>query len=109
MRNISSLNTTISNDEGNLGNVTQLLDLIHSDIPTPYEYLDDILRLEYLNALLNTLNQSDHQLIEMRYGLNGNIVHTLKQLGVKFNLTTEAVRGRVLKTLALLKRNSLTF
>jgi RNA polymerase primary sigma factor len=104
-----SLDATLSQgEEGNMYDV-----LFNEDASSPdKELLTDSLRKEIERAL-NKLNPREADIIRFYFGLNGNHMRTLTEIGEEFNLTNERVRqikaraiyklkyttiGRVLKT-----------
>ncbi|RME04935.1 MAG: RNA polymerase sigma factor RpoD/SigA [Planctomycetota bacterium] len=47
---------------------------------------------EVLDQLLEILSPKEREVLQLRFGLNGRQVHTLEELGKKFNLTRERIR-----------------
>jgi RNA polymerase primary sigma factor len=100
--------TLVQGEEGNMYDV-----LFNEDASSPdKELLTDSLRKEIERAL-NKLNPREADIIRFYFGLNGNHMRTLTEIGEEFNLTNERVRqikaraiyklkyttiGRVLKT-----------
>jgi RNA polymerase primary sigma factor len=107
-RHISMDLPFVQGEEGNLYDV-----LFNEDASSPdKELLTDSLRKEIERAL-NKLTLREADIIRFYFGLNGNHIHTLTEIGEEFNLTNERVRqikanaiyklkfttiGRVLKT-----------
>ena len=46
----------------------------------------------HLSLALQTLTERDRSIIKLRYGLNNNPVHSLQEIGSKFNISRERVR-----------------
>jgi RNA polymerase primary sigma factor len=98
----------VQGEEGNMYDV-----LFNEDTSSPdKKLLTDSLRKEIERAL-NKLTLREADIIRFYFGLNGNHIHTLTEIGEEFNLTNERVRqikaraiyklkfttiGRVLKT-----------
>ena len=61
-----------------------------------YRSADDILMEKSLkdeiNEAMNVLSEKERDIIEMRYGLNGAIPMSLKEIGELYNLTKERIR-----------------
>ncbi len=61
-----------------------------------YRSADDILMekslKEEINEALNVLSEKERDIIEMRFGLNGAIPMSLKEIGELYNLTKERIR-----------------
>ncbi|MDY6968877.1 MAG: sigma-70 family RNA polymerase sigma factor [Spirochaetota bacterium] len=53
--------------------------------------VDESLR-EALNSVMDTLSNSEREILVMRFGLDGNNPKSLKEIGEKFNLTKERIR-----------------
>jgi RNA polymerase primary sigma factor len=71
----------------------------------PDEAADLALRKEALWKLLATLSSRERQVLELRYGLDGQHPRTLEEVGRTFNITRERIRqieDRSLKSLQML-------
>lgn len=66
------------------------------------QVLDEIAKDE-INTILNFLKPREKEILTLRYGLNGNEVHTLEQVGKRFEITRERVRQIEKKTLEKLR------
>lgn len=64
--------------------------------------LGDIAR-EEINAILGHLKPREKDILTLRYGLFGQEIHTLEEVGKKFNITRERVRQIEKKTLDKLR------
>jgi RNA polymerase primary sigma factor len=74
-------------EEGNMYDV-----LLIEDISSPdKELLTDSLR-EEIERVVNTLTPREANIIRLSFGLNGKRVHTLGEIGEKYDLTRERVR-----------------
>ena len=58
---------------------------------------------EEINAILGLLKQKKKDILTLRYGLFGQEIHTLEEVGKKFNITRERVRQIEKKTLDKLR------
>ncbi len=66
--------------------------LLNEESPSPdSDLIDDSLKLEIERSLL-TLSEREADIIRFYYGLNGNVPHTLEEIGNEFGLTRERVR-----------------
>ena len=70
----------------------------------PDEQVELILRDETLRRLLETLPVRERQILERRFGLDGDEPATLNELGRIFNVTRERIRQLEEKGLASLRR-----
>ncbi len=94
-----SLSTPIG-EEG----TTFLGDFIEgSEADSPEECaIDSSMRME-INKQLSTLNDRERKILEMRFGLNQEIPHTLEQVGDFFGVTRERIRQIEVKALQKLR------
>jgi RNA polymerase primary sigma factor len=74
-------------DESELGHF-----LTDENVPQPDEAADGLLRRELLRRILGTLSQRERQVLELRYGLDGQQPLTLDEVGRAFNVTRERIR-----------------
>ena len=58
---------------------------------------------EEINAILGLLKPREKDILTLRYGLFGQEIHTLEEVGKKFNITRERVRQIEKKTLDKLR------
>ena len=67
---------------------------------------DDVDQLSEMRDLLdNTLTEREKEILELRYGLYNNKIHTLKEIGSILNITRERVRQIEKKTIIKLKNH----
>jgi len=88
----------VQGEEGNMYDV-----LLSEDVSSPdKELLTDSLRKEIERAL-NKLTPREADIIRFYFGLNGNHMRTLSEIGEEFNLTIERVRQIKAKSIYKLK------
>ena len=68
---------------------------------SPYEGLRDRNQSSDLNAMVNSLDKREAEIIKLRFGLDGRDELTLEEVGRRFNVTRERIRQ--LEYLALSK------
>jgi RNA polymerase primary sigma factor len=59
---------------------------------------------EYFYSLLSNLTKEESEVLKLRFGLEGNTPHTLKDIAKKFNTTTQKIKDIEFKALLKLKR-----
>jgi len=72
----------------------------------PDEYMVDKSIKEDINKLLSTLSIKEADIIEQRFGLNGESPQSLKEIGDRYNLTKERIRQIEKKALERLQQAS---
>lgn len=94
-----SLETPIG-DDGNsyLGDFIEATNTV-----TPEESAEENSLQMEINKQLQTLNEREQKIIEMRFGLNNGKQHTLEQVGNYFGLTRERIRQIEAKALRKLR------
>ena len=71
----------------------QLIDLIQDEsVIAPSDGVDELMRHERIEELLEALNKREREIIVLRFGLKDDDHHTLQQIAKKFKLTRERVR-----------------
>jgi RNA polymerase primary sigma factor len=60
--------------------------------PLPEDVADATLRIELLHGVLAALTHRERRILELRYGLAGEIPRTLDEVGQAFNVTRERIR-----------------
>ncbi|MDA1190797.1 MAG: sigma factor-like helix-turn-helix DNA-binding protein, partial [Candidatus Poribacteria bacterium] len=66
---------------------------------------EEIIRNEIIQRMMTMLPDKERRMMLMRYGLDGNEEHTLREIGAEFDVTRERVRqieADVLKRLRLM-------
>lgn len=86
----------------------QLIDLVEDEsVIAPSDGVDEIMRHERIEELLEKLSKREKTIINLRFGLNDKSYHTLQQIAKEFNLTRERVRqieaGAIKKLRTLIK------
>jgi len=62
------------------------------NMPLPDEEAEITMRKETLRKILHTLSSRERQVLELRYGLDGQHPRTLDEVGRTFNVTRERIR-----------------
>lgn len=95
----TSLDTNIDDDdEATLGEL-----IADTSILTPEESLDIKVKTEILNSILNTLEEREKEILQLRYGLTGEQPKTLEEIGKKYKITKERIRQIEAKALQKLR------
>jgi RNA polymerase primary sigma factor len=99
-----SLDKPISDEDD-----SELGDLIEDESsPSPIQSTDDAILRETLTHLLDTLTPREARILRLRFGLDGNETHTLKEVGKKFNLSRERIRQIEQEALSKLRHPTYT-
>ena len=77
-----------------------------SDYKAPDDTVIEKSLREEINSVLETLTQKESEIIQFRFGLNGKIPLSLKEVGDKFRLTKERIRQIEKKAIRRLKHPS---
>jgi RNA polymerase primary sigma factor len=77
-----------------------------SDYKSPDEMIIERSLKEDINNVLQTLTEKEAEIIRYRFGLNGNIPMSLKEVGDRFHLTKERIRQIEKKALKRLQHPS---
>ena len=106
LRNITqdfvSLDSTLGDSED-----TTILDMIvDPKADSPDEHVVEESLVISLNEVLDTLTDSEREILCMRYGLNGYEPMSLQQIGDKFNLSKERIRQIEKKAIRRLRHPS---
>lgn len=70
------------------------------------EQISAIMMRQQLIEVLGTLTGREQQVLELRYGLKGDVPKTLEEVGIAFNVTRERVRQIEVKALRKLRHPS---
>ncbi|CAM6101125.1 unnamed protein product [Calypogeia fissa] len=88
-------------------NDTMLGELIpDKNFESPEEAINKRLLKQDLNAVLNTLNPRERDVLKLRYGLTDGRLRTLEEIGEVFNVTRERIRQIEAKALRKLRQPS---
>lgn len=99
-----SLDTPVSSGERDSAKVSDYIE--DSRYKQPDEYIVDKSLKDEINKLLSTLSMKEADIIEQRFGLNGETPQSLKEIGDKYNLTKERIRQIEKKALERLRHVS---
>ena len=66
--------------------------LTDRSMPLPEDAAENVSRTTTLRKCLDSLNDRERRVVELRYGLDGGRARTLDEVGVLFNVTRERVR-----------------
>lgn len=78
--------------------------LIDTHAAAPAEVVTHQVLRDHISRALETLNQRERQVIELRYGLHDGYCHTLEELSAYFKLTRERIRQIEVKALRTLRQ-----
>lgn len=79
--------------------------LVQEDDEEP-DLVEQIAYRELVGKILDTLNPREREIIIKRFGLNGEPVHTLEELGQEFNVTRERIRQIEEKVIKRVQNNT---
>ncbi|HOO71852.1 MAG TPA: RNA polymerase sigma factor RpoD/SigA [Spirochaetota bacterium] len=106
LRNITQDYISLDSSYGNSEDTTILSMIVDSRIDSPDKHVLDESLSKALNDVLDTLTDSEKQIIQMRYGLNDYEPMSLQQIGDKFNLSKERIRQIEKKAIRRLRHPS---
>ena len=92
--NSSSLNLSVYGDNGqSISEKTELLNLVaDSNNEDVFEIVSNNLLRRDLEKVLSTLTKKEKNIVKKRFGLIGEKVETLEEIGAEYNLTRERIR-----------------
>lgn len=97
-----SLETPIGEeDDSHLGDFVRDINAM-----TPEEYATNEILKEEIKSVLETLQEREQEVLELRFGLIDGTSHTLEEVGKKFNVTRERIRQIEAKALRKLRHPS---
>ena len=85
--------------------MNRINELIIKDKFTNLEQVAEILK-EEIKSVLETLQEREQEVLELRFGLVDGTSHTLEEVGKKFNVTRERIRQIEAKALRKLRHPS---
>lgn len=103
-RDLVSLDAPIFND----GSASSVADFIEDDAQSPEEALMDSALKDDIRRLLSSLSEREREIIELRFGLEGQVPMSLKEIGELYNLTKERIRQIEKRALDRLKESEYT-
>ncbi|HKM06603.1 MAG TPA: RNA polymerase sigma factor RpoD/SigA [Sphaerochaeta sp.] len=98
-RELVSLDAPVFNDGGS----SSIGDFIEDETRSPEDSLMEVALKEDINTVLSTLSDKEREIIELRFGLDGKIPMSLKEIGEIYNLTKERIRQIEKKALERLR------
>jgi len=97
-RRIASLDQSVGEENTPLG------DLVEGENNTETVAMHSVLA-EVLNKFLNDLSEREQMVIKLRFGLNGNEIHTLEEVGKQLGVTRERIRQIEVNSMRQLRRH----
>ncbi|HKM05806.1 MAG TPA: RNA polymerase sigma factor RpoD/SigA [Sphaerochaeta sp.] len=97
-RELVSLDAPVFNDTG-----SSIGDFIEDGTQSPEDSLMDVALKQDVKTVLATLSDKEREIIELRFGLEGQIPMSLKEIGEIYNLTKERIRQIEKKALERLR------
>lgn len=79
--------------------------IVNENAIEPENSVINLDRREILDEELNRLSTREEYVIRKRFGIDGDRIHTLQELGDIFGITKEAIRQNELKAIVKLKNN----
>jgi RNA polymerase primary sigma factor len=99
-RDMVSLDAPVFGDPAN----STVGDFIEDDYRSAEDILMEKALREDINQALDVLSDKEREIVEMRFGLNGAIPMSLKEIGEIFNLTKERIRQIEKKAIERIKQ-----
>lgn len=99
---LSEVPVSLSTPVGEEGD-SYLEDFVQSEVGNAEEVAEANALSEQLNKLIDNLSVREAEILRLRFGFNGNRVHTLEEIGQMYNLTRERIRQIEAKALRKLK------
>jgi len=106
LRNITQDYISLDSSYGESEDTTILSMIVDQRIDSPDKKVLDESLSDALNSILDTLTESERQILRMRFGLNGYEPMSLQQIGDKFNLSKERIRQIEKKAIRRLRHPS---
>jgi RNA polymerase primary sigma factor len=103
-RDLVSLDAPIFNN----GSASSVADFIEDDAQSPEDALLDSALKDDVRRLLSSLSDREREIIELRFGLEGQVPMSLKEIGELYNLTKERIRQIEKRALDRLKESEYT-
>jgi len=106
LRNITQDYVSLDSSYGDSEDTTILSMIVDQRIDSPDQKVLDESLSNALEDILETLTESERQIIIMRYGIDGNQPMSLQQIGDKFHLSKERIRQIEKKAIRRLRHPS---
>lgn len=106
LRNITQDYVSLDSSYGDSEDTTILSMIVDQRTDSPDQKVLDESLSSALENILETLTESERQIIIMRYGLDGDQPMSLQQIGDKFNLSKERIRQIEKKAIRRLRHPS---
>lgn len=105
-KNVSLFESVGSDKDG--GDI-QLIDILSTNDEPIEDQIEKKDKIMDLNRYLNILDEREYKIISLRYGLNGEIEHTQKEISKKYNISRSYVsrieKRALIKLLSEFKKN----
>jgi RNA polymerase primary sigma factor len=83
--------------------------IIDENGPLPYEVAEQNEQIQFVAEMVSCLKPQERRIIELRFGLNGEIEHSFEEIGEPLNLSKERVRQIEVKALKRLRYLTVSF
>ncbi|RMF90526.1 MAG: RNA polymerase sigma factor RpoD, partial [Nitrospinota bacterium] len=93
-----SLETPVGDGDSQLGDFIE-----DTSFSSPFEVVSDQDLAEHICKILTTLSPREEKVIKMRFGIGGESIHTLEEIGQGFQLSRERIRQIEAKALKKLR------
>ncbi len=93
-----SLETPVGDGDSQLGDFIE-----DNSFSSPFETVSDRDLAEHICKILTTLSPREEKVIKMRFGIGGESIHTLEEIGQGFQLSRERIRQIEAKALKKLR------
>jgi RNA polymerase primary sigma factor len=93
-----SLETPVGDGDSQLGDFIE-----DNSFSSPFEVVSDQDLAEHICKILTTLSPREEKVIKMRFGIGGESIHTLEEIGQGFRLSRERIRQIEAKALKKLR------
>ncbi|MFA5447662.1 MAG: sigma-70 family RNA polymerase sigma factor [Sphaerochaeta sp.] len=103
-RDLVSLDAPIFTD----GSASSIADFIEDESQSPEDALLESSLKDDVRRLLSSLSEREREIIELRFGLEGKVPMSLKEIGEIYNLTKERIRQIEKRALDRLKESEYT-
>jgi RNA polymerase primary sigma factor len=106
IRKISQETVSLETSVGDSDDDSVLGDFIEdTESLSPTQTASRNLLREHLQEILDDLNDREQKILQMRFGLEDGITHTLEEVGAEFNVTRERIRQIEVKALEKIREH----